>query len=193
MRRALRRTVCKRPRNLGTNTFCRLRDYAVHHLSKVAGAIVLRELAIRARSIAHDLEGVLHLPPAAQLVHHVVHEPLEHLRDQLARRLLDLTAEIYQLAVEPEADRAPFVLVDHGLRIETEGEVVATQLPDLAHDRLKDCGEAYGFVHTSANVADAEFQRGIGMMRPDVPPDLRAVRDAARLHERVHQLVELRV
>jgi hypothetical protein len=55
----------------------RLRDELVHHRLQVAGALERRELAVGARAVLQDAEGVLHLAPAPEFVEHVVHEPLD--------------------------------------------------------------------------------------------------------------------
>src|SRR5258705_6881982 len=104
--------------DLGSNAVRRLGDDAVHDGAQITGLLVHRELPVGARAAAHDLEGVAHLTPTTELVHNVVHEPLEQLGDQLASGLLPALAEVYQVAVEPEAHRPPLVLLDQGRRVQ---------------------------------------------------------------------------
>jgi hypothetical protein len=63
-----------------------LTDELIDDGLEVAGALERRELSIGARAFAHDLERVLHLAPASELVDNVVDEPRQHFCDELARR-----------------------------------------------------------------------------------------------------------
>src|SRR5213075_334066 len=109
---------------------------------------------------------------APQLIYDVVDEPLQHLGDQVAGRKLLFLTEIDQLPIEAEAHGAPFVLLDHRRRIHAEREIVASQLPDLGDDRLENGGDTHRLLDARANVAHAELERGIGVVRTHVPPDL---------------------
>src|SRR5690348_5818207 len=153
----------------------RLGDQLIHDRLEIVGALVRRELAIRARAAGEDLVRVRHLLPAAQLVHHIADEPLEQLTDEIACGQLDAFAEIDELPVQAVTDGAPFVLLDEVGRIHTQRHVVAPQLPELRHHRLEDRGDAYGLVHARAHVTDAEFERGIGPVGAHIPPDLGAI------------------
>src|SRR5947208_4112123 len=86
-------------RDLGSYPFGRLRNHAIDDGFEVLGSIEHRELTVGARAVAHDLECILYLAPATQLIYDVVDEPLQHLGDQLAGRKLLFLAEINQLTV----------------------------------------------------------------------------------------------
>src|SRR6476620_1483496 len=90
--------------DLRPDAFRRFGDDIVDDRAQIAGPFVHRQLSIGAGASAHDLEGVFHLAPTAELVHYVIDEPLEHLGHELAGRLLPHLAEVYQAAVQAEAD-----------------------------------------------------------------------------------------
>src|SRR3954468_21929034 len=65
--------------DLGAHTVGGFGDDPVDDRAQVSGLFVDLELPVGTRAAAHDLEGVLDLAAAAELVHDVVHEPLQHL------------------------------------------------------------------------------------------------------------------
>ncbi len=84
------------------------------------------------------------------------------------------------LPPSPNRDRPPLVLLDEVGGVVSEGDVLAAHLPQLGHDSLQNRGHRDRLVHPGADVADPELQGRIIPVRPDVPPDLGAVGNAAR-------------
>src|SRR5688500_9599501 len=92
----------------------------------VATALLIpRDLPIGARAFLENLERVLDILPASELVDDVADEPFDQLANQLARRQLTLLPEVDQLAVQPITHRTPLVLVDELRRVNAERDVVA--------------------------------------------------------------------
>src|SRR5512140_3960236 len=112
----------------------------------------------------------------------VVDEPRDELSHEIPCWRLLLASEVDEVAVQSPAHRAPFVLLDQLGVVDAEGDVVAPQLPELGDDRLEDRRDADRLIHARAHIADPEFQRGIQMMRPNIPPDLGTIRDALRAY-----------
>src|SRR4051812_4665172 len=63
--------------DLGAHAFGGLGDDPVDDRPEIAGLLVDLELPVGARAAAHDLEGILDFAATAELIHDVVHEPLE--------------------------------------------------------------------------------------------------------------------
>ena len=59
-------------RDLWTNAFRRLGDEPIHDRFQITRLLEGRELPIGARAFAHDLEGVLDLLPASELVDDII-------------------------------------------------------------------------------------------------------------------------
>src|SRR4051812_8072869 len=109
--------------DVGAHPLRRLADDLVDDRPEVSGPVVHGKLAVGAGAASHDLEGVLHFAPTAELVHDVVDEPLQHLRNQFASRQLLRLAEVDELAIQSEAHGPPLILVHQGRRVQSEGEV----------------------------------------------------------------------
>src|SRR5688572_10146044 len=114
-----------------------LTDEIVDDGSEVAGLLEHRELTVGARAFIENPKGILHLLPAAEVVENDIDEPFDGLADELPRGQFGGLAEVDELSVETEAHRAPLVLLDHRLRVDTERHVVAPQLPELGDDGLE--------------------------------------------------------
>src|ERR1051326_4347420 len=132
-------------RNDSVGERCRLRwahplgglgDELIDDGFEVTGPFEGGELAVGTRAVAHDTEGILDFLPTSKLVHYIVHEPGEHLGDELARGQLLLLPEVDELSVQSEAYCPPLVLLDIRLGVDAEGHVVAAELPQLRDDRL---------------------------------------------------------
>src|SRR5258707_9391117 len=171
----------------GLHAFGSFADELVHHVVEVAGLPERGELTVSAGAFVQDAVGIGDLLAAAQLVQHVIQEPLDQLADEVARRELLPLAEVDELAVEAEADGTPLVLFDQLGGVYTKRHVVAPQLPELGDEGLQDRGHADCLVHARADVANAELQRGKIPVRAQVPPELGAIRYAVRVHEQLDQ------
>jgi hypothetical protein len=64
------------------------------------------------------------------------------------------------------------------------------QVPHPGYDGLQQRGHSHGILGARADVGHAEFQRGEGVMGPHIPPDLRAIGDAAGVDQPLHEAVE---
>ena len=104
------------------HALARLFDERPHDRAKVACLAIHRHLPLRARAVVQDLMHVAHFPPASQVVHHIVHER-EQLESELAHRDFLPIPEVDQLAFEPPARRAPFVLFDQRPMVAAEPEI----------------------------------------------------------------------
>src|SRR5205085_8873628 len=131
---------------------------AVDHWLEVARLRVYGQLPVGARAFLQDPLDVVHRPPRAQLVDHVVHE-LAQLLGQVPGRHLGLLAEVDELAVEAVAHGAPAVLRDEVRHVLAEPEVALAQPQQLATDGLDQRGQADGLLHPRRGVADPELQR----------------------------------
>src|SRR5262245_60564345 len=90
----------------------RLFDQLIHDRLETPGPLVGGELTVRAGPLRENPIRVLDFIPAAELVDDVVHEPGDHLANQLGRRKLPALAEVDQLAVEAITAGPPLVLLD---------------------------------------------------------------------------------
>src|SRR3954467_15789605 len=153
-------------RDRRSNALGCLGDESIDDCLEITRALERRQLPVGARSLPHDLERVLDLLPASELVDDVIYEPGEHLGDQLAGGKLLILAEVDQLAIETEPHGSPLVLFYIRGRIDAEGHVVAAELPELRNNRLENGSDADGLFDSRTDVADAELQSGVGVVRP---------------------------
>src|SRR5579871_786244 len=163
--------------DLRFNSLRRFRYELIDDVFQVAGALEGGELAVGARPLLHNAIGVFYFLAAAKLIDDIADEPFDKFTYQVARWDFRLLAEIDQLAVESVAHGAPLVLFDQVEGVDAEGHIVAAQLPQLGDDGLEDGGDADRLVDARADIADAELQRRVRVVRAHVPPDFRAVGD----------------
>src|SRR3984893_16924597 len=166
------------------DALARFLDERLYDGAQVAGVAVHLHLPFRAGAVRQNFSHVLDLPPAVELVNHIVDE-LEQLHGKLAHRYFLALAEVDQLAVEAPAGRAPLVLFDERARIAAEAEIARAQAIELDDDGLRQRGDRNRCARRRRHVAHPEFQRAEGWMRPQVPPDLLRVVDAVELDEEV--------
>ena len=136
---------------------------------EASGLSKRRELPVGARALLEDLEGVLDLLPAPELVHDIREEPVDQLLDHVTSRPLGFLAEIEQLAFDAVANRPPLVFFDERERIDAERHVVTAQPPEFGDERLEDRRDAHCLIDPRAHVAQPELERRVQVMGPYVP------------------------
>ena len=100
-------------------------------------------------------------------------------------------AEIDQLAADAVPLREPSVLRDQRRQILPPSLVAALQRDQHCDDRLERRGDGDAVVEAGADVGDAQLERREFRRRPEVPPDLRRVLDAAELHQEIDHAADI--
>src|SRR2546430_6267507 len=157
---------------------------------EVPGLLPHADLAVRARPLADDRLEVLRLSAGPERVHDIVDE-LEKLHGQLLHRHLGLLAEVDELRVHSAPHRAPLVLLDEAGQVSAESLVLPAKDHELRADGLNERGEAEGLLDTRGRIADAELDRGEERVRTQIPPDLPAIVDRGRLHQKLDEVLVL--
>ena len=107
--------------------------------------------------------------------------PADELGDR--RPIPPARLEIHQRRLEPVAGGQPLVLARQDPVERADLLAAVEPLAVHLHERLAVRGEGDGVLDPRDGVADADLDRAPPRMWPDVPPDVRVVRDAAGLLE----------
>src|SRR5262245_13082539 len=159
-----------------------------HGLDILPRGLIGAELPIGACAVLEDPSDVLDLLPAVQLVHDVVHE-IEVFEDEVALGDLALEPEVDEHSVDAVAGGAPLVLHQQRAAVLAPALVPRMQPVELDDGGLREGGEGDRLVHTHRDVADPELESAVKRMRPDVPPGLLGVVDAAGADEQVDEVL----
>src|SRR5438105_1888097 len=167
------------PRRL-LDALARFLDDRLHDGAQIARVAVHVHLTLGAGAVGENPLHVFDLAPAPQIADDVVDE-LEQLEREIAHRHLAPLAEVDQLAVDPPARGAPFVLLDERAVVAAEAEVPLAEPVQLHDDRLRERRDRNRRARRRRHVANAELERAEGGMRAQIPPDLLGVVDAVEL------------
>src|SRR5439155_18711612 len=101
------------------------------------------------------------------------------LLESRSRRNRLAALEVDQLTREPEADRAPEVLLEQPPRDVGDPFALVECARAPGCERVRECGETLRLAELGLPVHDPQLDRGIREVRTNAPPELRMLGDRA--------------
>src|SRR2546421_6516380 len=144
------------------DTFASFFDELINDSIEVVGLFIGCKLAVSTGAFLEDAVGIFDFLAATKFVDDVTQEPFDQFADQVTGRKLFLFTEIDELAIQTVAHSSPFVLFDKIHGVDTEGHIIAAQLPELGDNGLEKCSHANCFIDTRTDIANAKFQSRVG-------------------------------
>src|SRR5262249_21191559 len=111
--------------------------------------------------------------------------------ESLAGRTLLVLLEPDELRVEPVAGRAPLVLLDERPGLGCDLAVPLVSIRERRHETLAEGDEPRDVRKPRLRVADPHLDRAECRVRPQVPPDVRVVRERVGLDTALDEELEL--